>query len=715
MWHYTSLAKPRATGEQRHLTVALPPCPHHYHNHLSLTTSVLTIARLTPLLLASVWLLVAGAMGTVVEERYGHWLKLAEGDERMRAQPPEVFLRRREAAAQSIAVEVLVDALTVQILADGLQVLRQHNVSTKITPTNYTTGHRGVHVAALHPSHAFLTLSAYFRTWQPRAAKGLRDTLASLQPGSLVVLAAPGDWTLFLDQKTSDFLMEFLQGWWVGDVCLGEMWVAVATVGGKLWAEVATSMRTLSNKNSSPLHLTVQVPRRPSGVAAECEERTDTKKIKFCEEYEGYGDWCGCPGLSLSPDLAPPMDVKEQIPIVIVTARHQFKVLRQIRQLWSQAGGSVTPILLSVDGNQKEALDFAQVVGLPAVFHNNPAPPGSNIRINEHIKFSIFQAFKHFSSADKVIVLEDDLILAPDFIRYFHQTAPLLDADDTIFCINAYNYNSFTPFAMDTSRLYREDILPAYGWMVNRRWAQEILPLWPKHSHAVDWDWYLRGMIQSSSGRDIVTPEVSRTKHDGNGGVHVTGWEQGGYFDRRALNSNPQAVVNISYLTSEVYERFLQQELSTATLLQITTHPCVKQYIPQTKVGSFLIYYYGQTEKDDLLSYFTLVGCFGGYEKGRMEHHHLMHTIGYYGNAVYLVACPGSAYCTVKAEDYPRLVYTASLKDVEQTRRHIDDIMQHVHVPNIKRRVPPFEPLEEFAMENYIFINTTFTYREITS
>lgn len=64
------------------------------------------------------------------------------------------------------------------------------------------------------------------------------------------------------------------------------------------------------------------------------------------------------------------------------------------------------------------------------------------------------------------------------------------------------------------------------------------------YQQTVDWDWYLRGMIQH--GRDIVTPEVPRTRHDGNGGVHVTGWEQGGYFDRRALNTNPHALVNIS-------------------------------------------------------------------------------------------------------------------------------------------------------------------------
>lgn len=70
-----------------------------------------------------------------------------------------------------------------------------------------------------------------------------------------------------------------------------------------------------------------------------------------------------------------------------------------------------------MDGGQQEATEFAALLGLPAVFHDNPAPRGSNIRINEHIKFSVFHAFKYFPDADKIIVLEDDLILAPDFIR----------------------------------------------------------------------------------------------------------------------------------------------------------------------------------------------------------------------------------------------------------------------------------------------------------
>ena len=79
MCHDASLAKPRAAGEQRHLTGASSQCPHYYHNHHSLAISFLTPTRLITLALTSVCLLVAGAMGTVVEDRYGHWMKRAEG------------------------------------------------------------------------------------------------------------------------------------------------------------------------------------------------------------------------------------------------------------------------------------------------------------------------------------------------------------------------------------------------------------------------------------------------------------------------------------------------------------------------------------------------------------------------------------------------------------------------------------------------------------
>nr|XP_027222653.1 protein O-linked-mannose beta-1,2-N-acetylglucosaminyltransferase 1-like [Penaeus vannamei] len=367
--------------------------------------------------------------GGTVEEFYYHWLSRNEPG--LRDAQANDFYNERERNSGSIPVEVLVDALTISINVHGKEVVRQHNETMRVGVKKYTTAHRGVHLAVLHPHSGALMLYTFFRTCEARATEGLVNTLKSIQPGRILVFAAPGDWRQHLDDETSDFLIKFLKGWWVGDVCYGEMFVAVLTVGGPLWAEGVTEIKNSTQATSKPLWLAAEVPRGPedSGCAWYGDPKLHSRAV-FCETYEGYGELCDCNTRDpISPMAAPSLETKEQIPVVIVTARKQYKVLKQLRQLWSQAGGKTTPVLLSVDGWQKEAHDFAGVMGLRAVFHNNPASVGAKIRINEHIKFSIYHAFRSFPKADKIIVLEDDLILSPDFISYFHQTAPLLDAD----------------------------------------------------------------------------------------------------------------------------------------------------------------------------------------------------------------------------------------------------------------------------------------------
>ena len=47
-------------------------------------------------------------------------------------------------------------------------------------------------------------------------------------------------------------------------------------------------------------------------------------------------------------------------------------------------------------------------------------------RISDHYKFILMQIFDCFQY-EKIIFLEDDMILAPDFFSYFGATAKLLD------------------------------------------------------------------------------------------------------------------------------------------------------------------------------------------------------------------------------------------------------------------------------------------------
>ncbi|KAK7084464.1 hypothetical protein SK128_023059, partial [Halocaridina rubra] len=342
-------------------------------------------------------------------------------------------------------------------------------------------------------------------------------------------------------------------------------------------------------------------------------------------------------------------------------------------------------------------------MGIPAVFHRNPAPRSTIGRISEHIKFSIWQGFNLFPEAKKLIILEDDLLLSPDFVSYFHQTAVLLDIDKTIFSINSYNFNSFLPTATDTTRLYREASLPTCGWMITRELSRELLTEWAYKASSVDWDLYVRVVIQK--GRNIIAPEVPRTFHDGHGGAHATGWEQQLHYNRRPLNMDPHSRVNISYLTLNEYESYLEDELKIATVIQITEHPCKKQYIPSKKTGNFIVYYYGEAENDEHLSYFTLISCLNGYERSRMEHYHLVHQLGYYGNHVYVIACPGSVYCNVKKKDYSKIVYQATDEDVQLMLQYQIELLKPITSQHVFTRYPPQTFEEEVSLQNFLIID----------
>ena len=85
--------------------------------------------------------------------------------------------------------------------------------------------------------------------------------------------------------------------------------------------------------------------------------------------------------------------------------------------------------------------------------------------------------------AKYVIILEEDLEVAPDFFRYkiqlqlvvvivivivvvsyFSQTIDLLDKDSSIYCISAWNDQGYTHSCNDPSLLYRIETMPGLGW-----------------------------------------------------------------------------------------------------------------------------------------------------------------------------------------------------------------------------------------------------------
>lgn len=187
-------------------------------------------------------------------------------------------------------------------------------------------------------------------------------------------------------------------------------------------------------------------------------------------------------------------------------------------------------------------------------------------KITRHYRWALNQVFNVFAYST-VVIVEDDLEVAPDFFEYFHALYPILRSDPTLWCISAWNDNGrdglVDPGKADL--LYRTDFFPGLGWMLLKEVWAELEPKWPK----AFWDDWMRQPEQRKD-RSCIRPEISRTITFGRKGVSL-----GQFFDQylRYIKLNTEFVpftnLALSYLVKEKYDETFEKEVYSAPLVKV--------------------------------------------------------------------------------------------------------------------------------------------------
>jgi alpha-1,3-mannosyl-glycoprotein beta-1,2-N-acetylglucosaminyltransferase len=172
------------------------------------------------------------------------------------------------------------------------------------------------------------------------------------------------------------------------------------------------------------------------------------------------------------------------------------------------------------------------------------------------------------------ILLEDDLLPAPDLLSLFRAAAPLLRADPSLWCVSAWNDNGLARGSPPAAELGRTDFFPGLGWMVSQaEWRQTLRAPWLRASagaQSTGWDYWLRfsGLL---GGRECIFPLTPRTRHIGRRGTNVNAREAA-FLDGFATSAMPATPLSrpaaraycgggacgqLSGLEAGAYERFL--------------------------------------------------------------------------------------------------------------------------------------------------------------
>jgi len=225
--------------------------------------------------------------------------------------------------------------------------------------------------------------------------------------------------------------------------------------------------------------------------------------------------------------------------------------------------------------------------GVP-FFHIRHDAASPNLRGNAYQKLAVHygwalrtlfdgKAYEQYPLPERVIILEEDLRIAPDFFDYFEATAPLLDKDPNLLAVSAFNDNGYEGTVADPKRLLRSDFFPGLGWMMTRKtWIEDIGVKWPNGY----WDDWLREPAQRQD-RQFIRPEITRTFHFGDKGGASRN-QFGGNHHRIMLNKDPVDwnAQDLSYLEDKT---FAQNYATLVANAQVAGSP--QEALPIVKGG----------------------------------------------------------------------------------------------------------------------------------
>jgi alpha-1,3-mannosyl-glycoprotein beta-1,2-N-acetylglucosaminyltransferase len=201
-------------------------------------------------------------------------------------------------------------------------------------------------------------------------------------------------------------------------------------------------------------------------------------------------------------------------------------------------------LVISQDGDDLQmanAVDEAKAFSphLVHLRHAHPPKPFEEASvlffIASHYKFALDSVFS--MGLSHVIVLEDDLLVSPDFLRMFEALAPVLDNDSSIMCISSFNDNGFSHLYLPPNLFMRTRYFPGLGWMMRSDVWLELSPKFPMEA----WDHWMR-VDSQHKGRDCIIPYLSRNKNIGEEGSTV----ESGIF-ARLKNMPRNEVASVDY------------------------------------------------------------------------------------------------------------------------------------------------------------------------
>lgn len=237
---------------------------------------------------------------------------------------------------------------------------------------------------------------------------------------------------------------------------------------------------------------------------------------------------------------------------------------------------------------------------------------------------------------------------APKICSFLSQTIHLLEEDESLYCISAWNDQGYEHTAEDPSLLYRVETMPGLGWVLRKSlYKDELEPKWPTPEKLWDWDMWMR-MPEQRKGRECLIPDVSRSYHFGIIGLNMNGYFHEAYFKKHKFNTVPNVQLsNVESLRKDTYEIEVHRILSEAEVLDHSKNPCEDSFIPDTE-GKTYVMYIRMEQEADFTTWSQLAKCLHIWDLDVRGNHKGLWRLFRKKNNFLVVGFPSSPYSSKK-------------------------------------------------------------------
>lgn len=515
---------------------------------------------------------------------------------------------------------------------------------------------RGLNVVVLNELTGAVMSSRWFDTYESKEDSGyLMEFLSNLKNGRIICFAVKDEASLSLSESTRMFIKR-LGSAYIDQLKWRGMWVFIVQRLGTRNIVYGESFQDAPNLNqwARPvrLHVTAQLVAE-NIVNCKWDDSDATKRRReFCGKYEGYGNVCNCDN-PLSLEFDPPSfrdNSRLKLPVAVMAGNRPSYLLRMLLSLRNVEGLDPSLVTVFIDGFYDEPASVAKLFQLHVEHH---AGSGRlNSRICQHYKKSLTASFDKYPDADYLVILEEDLDMSVDILSYFKQLLPVLENDESLYCISAWNDQGYDHLANDPAMLYRVETMPGLGWVLKRKiYKGELEEKWPKPHQSADWDMWMR-LPSIIKGRECIIPDISRTYHFGAKGLNVGSFMQNVYFKHHALNKETNVKLNAEMMYKDNYEREIFRLIGEAKLLNHSKNPCanLKDFVPDT-AGQTYLFYLRMDNPRDYTTWSNIARCFQMWDLDPRGFHRSTWRFWIKKNHILAVGCPASVYCMKKPKN----------------------------------------------------------------